>query len=592
MLSPLFNCFGMDALGACSYDPAQPYQTYFTSGDAIAALAFTLAIQQLIKPIYLFRIHAYGLKLIYLPLFVFAGAFCSVIAMLLPNMPVPRGHLLAYPVLWELVGALLIFGAYVAVAMVSFLPARINRFNLDSFSKAAGRLLAAASDDDRVAFAEDLLSGRNLERLIKYAHAFRLAEMHGATVEFERLKQIGAPLQITGPPPVSAFYLFTHRKELAAATTAAKLLRILSDPDFCAVLVEKCSWLTADALRTISERRLNDDEIRTFVQEIAHQAIVREESMLAKETSYKGFATVPVLSQSLFGSWHILHTCEPLNYAGDVPNVITGGYVRRLNVAASMMLKTAVRGEEYWHVNYMWGVKNAYEGLSNYWRFLRPEKPSIDFVVSFSSGIERQFTILAEGLSKLKPERRKGLYVRDEKALSTNLVDIIASTSAESLMCFANDFKGAEDHGWSHAIGLFMTAFPMGDERVGMSPLQQHLALILLKKLRENMEGWYPAISRVLLAVVGPYEKNATSTKRTANVIFRDAVYRELQKLPQLHAKFPDKFNDFLPSNVTYDHKTVSLVHTYRSGNSVTTNLASLVIPQIDLMDELNWDLT
>lgn len=592
MPGPAFHCLGIAALGICSYDPAHPYQSYFTAGSAIAALGFTLAIQQLLKPIYRFRIRAYGLKLVYLPVFVFTGAFCSIIAMLLPNLPIPRGSPLSYPLVWELIGFLLIAAAYVAVAIISLVPARINTFNLNSFSRAAARLLAAANDDDRVAFAEDLLTGNNLERLISYAGAWELAERHGATVEFERLRTIGAPLQITGPPPISAFYLFSHRRELEAATTAAMLLRILSDPDFCAVLVRKCPWLTADFLRTIAERRLHDDQAKSFIQEIAHQAIASEESMLAKETSYKGFASIPVLSQSLFGSWHILHYYQPLDYISDRPAVITGGYVRRLNVAASMMLKTAIKGQEYWHVQYMWGVKNAYEGLSNYWRFLRPEKPSIEFVVGIRSGIENLYKTLTTGLTTSEPERRKGLFILDKKAFPNDLVEIIASTAAENLMCFANGFKGFEDEGWHVAIGLYLEAFPQGDERQGMNPLQQHLALILLEKLSENMEGWYPAISRVLLAVVGPYEKVAGAAQRNAYNLFRDAVYSELKKLPQLHANNPEKFDDFLPPNVTYDAKTNSLTHTYRSGNPVSTNLGSLKIPQIDLTDERNWDLS
>jgi hypothetical protein len=60
-----FACFGLNILGMCSYNPAQPASIYFTVGDAIAALGFTLAIQQLFKPIYLFRLRARGLKIIH-----------------------------------------------------------------------------------------------------------------------------------------------------------------------------------------------------------------------------------------------------------------------------------------------------------------------------------------------------------------------------------------------------------------------------------------------------------------------------------------------------------------------------------------------
>jgi len=66
-------------------------------GNAIAALAFTFAIQQLVKPIYRFRLRAYGLKLIYLSGAIFAGAVCSLVAMALPNLPISHEGPFEYP---------------------------------------------------------------------------------------------------------------------------------------------------------------------------------------------------------------------------------------------------------------------------------------------------------------------------------------------------------------------------------------------------------------------------------------------------------------------------------------------------------------
>jgi hypothetical protein len=86
-LEQTFACFGFEALGQCLYNPAQPRFTLFTVGDAIAALGFTLAIQQFLKPIYLFRLKTYGLKFGYLFSAIFFGFFCSLVAAFLPNIP-------------------------------------------------------------------------------------------------------------------------------------------------------------------------------------------------------------------------------------------------------------------------------------------------------------------------------------------------------------------------------------------------------------------------------------------------------------------------------------------------------------------------
>ena len=120
---------------------------------------------------------------------------------------------------------LFIGGAYAAVAVVSLKPARLHSFNLMPFVRAASSVLSAASDDDRVSLADDLLrDNRNLERLIRYALAFREAGMHGAMVEFDRLRAAGEPARITGRPPISAFYLFAHRRQLGKASAAGTSL--------------------------------------------------------------------------------------------------------------------------------------------------------------------------------------------------------------------------------------------------------------------------------------------------------------------------------------------------------------------------------
>jgi hypothetical protein len=127
IVQQLYPCFGLSSLGLCSYNPAQPTPAYFTVGDAIAALGFMLAIQQLFRPIYLFRLAAYGLRILYLAWAVFLGALCSVVALLLPNLPLSHTGLFEYPITWELLGGLFIGGAYAVVGTVSLRPARLQQ---------------------------------------------------------------------------------------------------------------------------------------------------------------------------------------------------------------------------------------------------------------------------------------------------------------------------------------------------------------------------------------------------------------------------------------------------------------------------------
>jgi hypothetical protein len=201
--------------------------------------------------------------------------------------------------------------------------------------------------------------------------------------------------------------------------------------------------------------------------------------------------------------------------------------------------------------------------------------------------------LLLDGLLSLDWERKQSLFVTDKRAVGPSLVDTIASIVYESLACFANTFDGADDDAWIHAIGVFTDIYPRHEsEPVGMNPLQQQLAIQLIDKLGHNMDGWYPAISRVLLATIGPYGENPQICKRTAYVILRDAIYKELQKLPTLHAKSPEKVASFFPASVTYDVASNTITHTYRGGGTISTNLGALVIPDVDLMDQQNWHVS
>src|SRR4030095_13650736 len=99
-----FPCLGLTILGMCSYNPVQPANIYFSLGDVIAALGFTLAIQQFLKPIYLFRLQAYGITFKYLVVPIFLGFLSVIFAAILPSLPIIHHSPLGYPIVWELLG--------------------------------------------------------------------------------------------------------------------------------------------------------------------------------------------------------------------------------------------------------------------------------------------------------------------------------------------------------------------------------------------------------------------------------------------------------------------------------------------------------
>lgn len=238
----------------------------------------------------------------------------------------------------------------------------------------------------------------------------------------------------------------------------------------------------------------------------------------------------------------------------------------------------------------MYSVERAYGRVSNHWGYARSSAAPTNYVVSLHIGIGKLYEALLDGLTGLVWSRKRTLFVSDRKQYPRDLVQIVASIVYESLECISNGFAGVDDDAWIHAVGVFLDIYPPHDsEPGGMNPLQQQLALQLLDKLRQNMEGMYPAISRVLLAVMGPYNRQPRISTRTAHVMLRDCLYKELQKLPALHSRNPDEFREFLPPSVTYDPIANKLTHTYSLGSEAVTDLASLEIPVVDLLDKRNW---
>jgi hypothetical protein len=528
---------------------------------------------------------------------VFAGAACAVVATVLPNLPIEHRGMLAYPIFWEFLGGICIFVSYAVAAWITLRPASINALNLPRVVRTASSFLSEASDQDRVSFARDLLTKRNLRRLFRYASAWDRAEAYARVIEFERLQARAAPgqqLTITGRPKPSAFYLFGHRRELAAAADAIALLQVMSDPDFCAVLVRKSPWLTADMLDRIARDNLRLEQAIPLVQEIARQALLSDDGMFAKEVGYTGFGTLPYLSQTLFGNPFILEQYNPIDRVSfSTPKSPSQGFVARLNKASNLMFETAIKGGSYGGQRYIYGVKGLYEDLFRHWSSTRSNPLPAEYAVVLHMGIADLYKIMGAAFNQMKSETRKFLFVRDPQQFKNDIVDALACIIYESLTCVANDFKASDDSNWIHVISVFMDLYPdFGSAPSGMDPLQQHLALKLIDKLTHNMSGWYPAISRILLVTVGPYASASPPANRTAYVILKDAVYRELQKLSALHEKHPERLPDILPPNVTFDPATNRLTHVFRRGRTVITSLSDLQIPEIDLCDEQNWNVT
>ena len=74
-------------------------------------------------------------------------------------------------------------------------------------------------------------------------------------------------------------------------------------------------------INEISRKKLYTNQAENFIQEIARQAILNDESMMAREMGYDGFGMAPVLSESLFRIglfFNLTNLCKNFDLIADI----------------------------------------------------------------------------------------------------------------------------------------------------------------------------------------------------------------------------------------------------------------------------------
>jgi hypothetical protein len=505
-------CLGFQTLGLCSYDPAKPFTVYFAPGAAVGALAFTLAVQQLLKPVHRFRLAARYLTLPRIYICVFGGVAAVVLAAILPNINNLHGGPWGYAINWEILATLLFALSYGAVVMAVVRPVRVSPPRLPDFARQAAKLLSSANEQDHIDFATDL--ERSLPILIK---------------ESSFLDDI--------PRNTSAFFDFIHRDKLERAGYAFSFLRIVADPTFCETLVKRLPWQVVFILRKISEDHLYSDAAAQLIRELAHQAILRDDSMMAREVGYHGFGTAPLLSDSLFSDAFIVQRYNPFNsFFTTTSDVVTPQLLRRFNGAVERCYTTLIDSGDIHYSQATFSIQRFYQSVF----FRAPqiqqrENADVYLTLEFGQGINLAIKMAEKLLASLDADEYQSLFVDDPKKHRSDVLETLVEIVYEALAAVSNRFKGYDDAFWMMVIEVSQRVYPTyRNEPDGMSPFQQRLALKLIEKLSDNMNGWYPPICRVLLAWVGPHKHQVAQPNRTAFNILKDAVYFELQQFPQL----------------------------------------------------------
>jgi hypothetical protein len=544
-------CLGITALGQCTGTSG----IYFDLGEAVAALGFILAVQQLLRPIYRFRLRVRNTTLPRIYLAVFVGVFLVAVASLIPSLKSNPDSPLGYPVLWELAATLAFVMAYGTVVLAVVKPVRVRPKSVELFAQTSAWLLSAAEERDHVDYLQDL--SVSLPELI-------LAASFGENRFGE----------------TSAFFDFTYRRELSRASYAWSLLRILSDPVFCATLVSRAPWLTASMISDIAQKRLYSRGAEQFIREIAKQAILRDDGMMEREIGYQGFGAAPLLSDSLFSLRFIVGRYDPLDsfrFMGG--KTASAGIVRRFNSAAEKVLTSSIEKGDIWQSQSAYSIRDYSKSLFMQAQELRKQNDT-DIIFELNRTVELSLNMANKLQERATKQQLDGLYVFDTSKYRGDTLETLVAIVYDALAFASNHFEGSNDPFWFVCSEAFHQAFPsFGDVPDGMTPFQQRLAIRLIKKLHDNMNGYFPSLCRVMLTFLGPYVHDVEQPNRTAFRILKDAAYRELINLSDIPSDSPGKIEDYLPPNITYDVATKVL----KFSRDRTTDLSALVIQPVSL---------
>jgi hypothetical protein len=557
------TCFGITWLGLCNYNPAAPTSIYFSLGEAVGALAFTLAVQQLLRPIYRFRLAARRLKLSRLYVLVFAGVAATIIAAVLPSLPILHSGPWGYAVVWEIIAALFFVAAYGAVVIAVVRPVRVRMQGIPQFARGVANLLSAANETDHVDLSEDVFA--SLPALIKAA----------SFLEHRR--------------KTTAFFDFAYRKEISQSSYAISLLQIIADPHFCETLVKRAPWRLADAITQIGTDELYARSAEEFIREVAHQAIIRDDSIVARETGYHGFGTAPLLSEALFSNPFIVIRYNPLeSFFSSLSHTVTGNLLNRFNGAAKRCYLTLIAEEQLHSAQVAFSIQSFYRSVfSRAEQYQKSKSEDHDLNFQMIQVVTLAGKLAVRLMASVDPQSYNALFVNDISVHRSDVLETLVEIVDEAVGGIANNFKGVDDPFWMMSMDVVHDIFhKIGEQPDGLTPFQQRLALKLNRGLNINLDGFYPAACRVLLATVGPYYHQAGQSNKTAFNILKDLLYIQLKRFHHLAEVKPEKVSHFLPPNVTYHRKTNRLTHTYRGGGTQVTDLSTLAIPALSLVSK------
>ena len=567
-------CLGIDAFGLCKYDPLNPANSYFSIGEAVSTFALLIAVSQLAGPELKFRLRISRTKVhVALGCFVFA-IFCASVAAVLPSILGYLVPVVGFPIFWELLGLLSVVLGGSVIAHLYLKPTSFSESNFESYFRACMAFISQGDPVSLRALADELEA--SIDPIVSACKRFNSWEAKKADEE-------------------------GRTYDVAPDTGhALECLNLLADERFCRVVVEYSPRTAVLLITKVLEATLHEQWGRALIHQLIRQALINPNSIMHREDDYSGLGRFKSFTKSVFGRYEFINSLQrPLQawrHYDDGENTLE--ILKKYALALETAFGSYFEGGDYWtHPAALWvGVKTLVD--SSQFKLLRLRLQDGEWLGDTDA--HKSWSVVGDTLKKLlrlvtESDGKLPTYDFDtstyDKFRDPSIYGVIADGIYEYLEKLSMYRKDDESIRLL-AIDLWLEIAPISAPPFprAVVEIQKRLAVHLTKKVTQNLsEGYYPALTRILISLMGLHDGPAG---RPPEFFVREFHLLLRRYFAEAYRTDSEKAKDMLPKGVTFDEGTKQLIVEkrwkggvpIRFGLSVTS---AEVVPMGDAKEEL-----
>lgn len=531
-------CLGLQILGNCDYDPANP-RVYFNIGQLVSVLALFLAFSQLItKPIVIFRFKAGRINKVIIFLMFGVAILFVFVAMILPFVPGQAPPLIGYPVFWEfLAGALFVILSAILIYK-SFHKPVFNRRNSEAFLLASGVIIARGNDDDLRELADEIRDSIKPlfeECRLYYDGDAKISKARGTEYSVRQSTKI-----------------------------AFEILDLWSDKILCKNIACKSPGTAIEIIHQLKINYYYNSGGYALSQQMIHQALTNPDSILMREEKYSGLGFYNQFRYAVFGNWQFVNSrYRPLEawnsyYKSTVTDwqvakycdcfetafeayFVEQKYLDTASLSVGLDHLTTIVQTQAWHIRHI-----EKQDLDN--------SVEIKIIGAVAYGLGKIIDIVGKHQGKI-PEytfQEEGYVQSRDKSIYGVIAFGIYEYYEKLAMALRHD-----DAMRFYAITIWLKVFKIGVVRSKIEiEVGGRLILHLKNKVGENLDSevrFYPAITRLLITLFGILESEKKEDMNIEQKFRAEFIQCLKQDYPKIALKDPEFAADLLPEEVLYD---------------------------------------